>query len=60
MLSEINKTEKDKYCIISFVCNTYNKLMNITEKKQIHRYAEQTRRYLWGEGRWGDEIGGRD
>ena len=46
--------------MISFVCNTYNKLMNITEKKQIHRYAEQTRGYLWGEGRWGDEIGGGD
>ena len=38
----------------------YNKQVNITEKKQIHRYAEQTRHYLWGEGRWGDEIGGGD
>ena len=46
--------------MISFVCNAYNELMNITEKKQTHRYAEQTRGYLWGEGRWRDEIGGGD
>ena len=29
----------------------YNKLVNITKKKQIHRYREQTSGYQWGEGR---------
>ena len=43
MLSEINQTEKDKYCI-TYMQNLkiYNKLENITKKKQIHRYREQT------------------
>ena len=30
----------------------YHKLVNITKKKQAHRYREQTRGYQWGEG-WG-------
>ena len=29
----------------------YNKLVNITKKKQTHRYREQTSSYQWGEGR---------
>ena len=29
----------------------YNKLENITKKKQTHRYREQTSGYQWGEGR---------
>ena len=29
----------------------YNKLVNITKKKQTHRYREQTSGYEWGEGR---------
>ena len=29
----------------------YNKLVNITKKKQTHRYREQTSGYQWGEGR---------
>ena len=28
----------------------YNKQVNITEKKQIHRYREQISGYPWGEG----------
>ena len=28
----------------------YNKLINITKKKQTHRYREQTSGYQWGEG----------
>ena len=28
-----------------------NKLVNITKKKQTHRYREQTSGYQWGEGR---------
>ena len=30
--------------------NLKNKLVNITEKKQIHRYREQISDYQWGEG----------
>ena len=30
---------------------TYTKLVNITEKKQTHRYREQTSGYQWGEGK---------
>ena len=29
--------------------NKYNKLVNITKKKQTHRYREQTSGYQWGE-----------
>ena len=29
----------------------YNKVVNITKKKQIHRYREQTSGYQW---RWGE------
>ena len=38
------------------VSKKYNKLMNTTKKKQIHRYREQTSGYQWGEGRWGGTI----
>ena len=31
----------------------YNKLVNITKKKQTHRYREQTGGYQMGDGRWG-------
>ena len=29
----------------------YNKLVNITKKKQTHRYKEQTSGYQWGGGK---------
>ena len=37
--------------------------MNITKKKQTHRYREQTRDYQWGEGsgkgqKWGRRLRG--
>ena len=37
MLNEINQTEKDKYCMISFICGIrkYNKLVNITKKSKL-------------------------
>ena len=28
----------------------YNRLVNITKKKQTHRYREQISGYQWGEG----------
>ena len=34
----------------------YNKLVNITKKKQTHRYREQTSSYQWGEGNGGGAI----
>ena len=37
----------------------YNKLVNITEKKQTHRYREQNSGYQWGEGGEGENRGGR-
>ena len=36
---------------------TYNKLVNITKKKQTHRYREQTSGDQWGEGRGRGKIG---
>ena len=43
MLSEISQKEKDKYCVLSFICRIekYNKLVNVTKRKQTHRYREQ-------------------
>ena len=43
----------------------YNELVNITKKKQTHRFGEQTSGYQWGErgelgvGRWEMQITGR-
>ena len=47
ILSEISQTEKDKYYDVPFMWNPkkYNKLVNITKKKQTHRYKEQTSGY---------------
>ena len=39
ILSEISQREKDRCGILSLVCGIKkNKLVNITKKKQIHRY----------------------
>ena len=38
----------------------YNKLVNITKKKQTHRHREQTSGYQWGEGRGEGKYVGRD
>ena len=35
----------------------YKKLMNITKKKQTHRYREKTSGYQWAEGRGSNKIG---
>ena len=37
----------------------YNKIVNITKKKQTHRYREQTRGSQWGEGRGLGKYRGR-
>ena len=36
----------------------YNKLVNITKKKQTHRYREQTSGYQWGGGGGVYRVGG--
>ena len=38
----------------------YNKLVNITKKKQTHRYRGQTSGYQWGEGRGEGQDRGRE
>ena len=45
VLSEISQIEKDKYCMISLICGIYkyNKVVNITKKKQTHRRSEERR-----------------
>ena len=37
----------------------HNKLVNITKKKQTHRYIEQTSGYQWRKGRWEGQYKGR-
>ena len=52
MRSEISQTENDKYCMISLIwyvaSKKYNQLVNITKKKQTHRYRGQASGYQWG------------
>ena len=51
MLSEIIYTEKDKYCMISLICqNQKRKRKKI--KKEAHRYREQ----IGGCQRWRGEV----
>ena len=60
MLCQISQIEKDKYCKKSRTCGIYkkyNKLVNITKKKQTHRSREQTRGYQWGGGEGQDRMG---
>ena len=61
ILSEISQTEKDKYCMISLNVESkkHNKLVNITKKKQIHKYRKHTGRYQWGGGRGEGKYKGR-
>ena len=44
ILSEVSRIEKDKYCIISLICEIYNKLVNITKKKSL-KHRNQTSGY---------------
>ena len=62
MPSEINQTEKDKYCMLSLICGSkkHNKLVNTTKKKQIHRYREQSSGCKQGDGKERGNIGVKD
>ena len=44
--------KEDKYHMISLIVESkkYNKLLNITKKKQTRRYGDQTNGYHWD---WG-------
>ena len=46
ILSEVSQTKTNTLRHHLFLeSKRYNKLVNITKKKQIHRYREQTRSY---------------
>ena len=60
MLSEISqrKTNAVKYHLY-VESKKYNKLVNKTKEKQIHRYREQTNGYQWDGGQYrGGGVGG--
>ena len=42
--------ERQILCATTYMWNlkNYNKLVNITKKKETHRYGEQTSGYQWG------------
>ena len=49
MRNEISQIEKE-YCMISLICGMQKiQLVNITKKKQINRYREQTSGYQGGD-----------
>ena len=49
-----NKSNRERQILYDIIymwnLNKYNELMNITKKKQIHRFREQTSGYQWGGG----------
>ena len=51
ILSESSQIEKDNivWYHLHVESEKYNQLENITRKKQIHRYREQTNNFQWGE-----------
>ena len=63
MLSEISQRKTNTVRYHFYVeSKKYNKLVNITKKKQTHRYREQTSGYQcgWGgviEGCWSESLG---
>ena len=61
MLSEISQRKINTVQSQLYVkSKKYNKLVNITEKKQTDRYKEQTSGYQWGEERGDGQDGGGD
>ena len=52
ILNEISQIETNTVSYHLHVgSKKYNKLVNITKKKQTHRYREQASGHQWGEGR---------
>ena len=57
-----NKPDRERHTVWYYLymeSKKYNKLVNITKKKQTHRYREQTSGYRWGEGRGERQCRGR-
>ena len=53
MLSEISHTEKDKYCMISFICGIEKKKKTQNQKVQTQRCREQIGScQVWGREKW--------
>ena len=56
-----NKSDRERQILydITYMWNLkkYNKLVNITKKKQTHSYGEQTSGYQSGEGRGNIGVG---
>ena len=47
-----NKSDKDKYHMLSIIGGILKiKQVNITKKRQTHRYREQISGNLWGDGK---------
>ena len=59
MLSEISQRKTNSVCYHLYVESRKTKLMNITKKKQTHKYRKQTSGYWWGEGSWEGQDRGR-
>ena len=58
MLSEISQRKANTVWIHLYVGSIqYSKLMDITKKKQTHRYREQRTAYQWGDRRGNTGIG---
>ena len=51
-LSEISQAKTNTVCIV-YTWNLKNKLVNITEKKQTHRYLENKLAVTSGKREWG-------
>ena len=58
-----NKPNRERKVLygITYLWNlkTYNKLVNITKRKQTHRYGEETSGYQWGDRKGEDQHRGR-
>ena len=49
ILSEVNQKEKDKYHMISLICEILkNETNEFIKQKQTHRRQNQTYNYQWG------------
>ena len=58
--SEISKTEKAKYCVISFMCNLKMKKVVITQKgiRCPHKENKSQGKSAEMEVRWGNTVAG--
>ena len=59
MQNEMSQTEKDKYCVISFICGTYktNKQTPNSQEKRLDLWLPKVGVEGWGIGaRWSKGI----